>query len=172
VLTIRLQRRGRKGNAHFRVIVQEHQYSPTSGKVVKYLGSYNPHTKDLVLDKESTEKYLSNGAQPSDRAIKIFKKNDVKLPKWVQQSEARKRAIKDVEKLRKNRPKEPKEEVAEAPVEDKADDAPAKEESQDKTEVTASEVSPSEMPAEVTEEKPKEPKEEVAEAPVEDTPEA
>jgi small subunit ribosomal protein S16 len=40
-----MQRTGRRGHAMFRVIVQDSHRSPTSGKVVAFLGSYDPHTK-------------------------------------------------------------------------------------------------------------------------------
>ncbi|MGB4967456.1 MAG: 30S ribosomal protein S16, partial [Candidatus Saccharimonadales bacterium] len=67
MLVIRLQRTGRKGHAQFRVVVQDSRRTPTSGKIVAQVGTYNPHTKEIVLDKERTQTYLNNGAQPSER---------------------------------------------------------------------------------------------------------
>jgi len=52
----------------FRVVVQDSRVTPTSGKVVAFLGSYDPHAKTAVLDKEKAATFLKNGAQPSDRA--------------------------------------------------------------------------------------------------------
>ena len=46
MLAIRLQRLGRKAYPVYRVAVQEAQRHPSSGRVVAYVGSYNPHTKD------------------------------------------------------------------------------------------------------------------------------
>lgn len=130
MLTIRLKRQGRKGKAHYRVIVQEHQYSPKSGKVVKFLGSYDPHTKELNIDKEIAETYLNNGAQPSNRVARLFKNEGVKLPKWVKITDKSEKTTKNPEKLRKNQPAESKEEK---PAEESSEsvatnDEPAKDE--------------------------------------------
>ena len=124
MLAIRLQRTGRKGNAQYRVIVQEAQRTPTSGRVVYRLGSYDPHAKTFAVDKEKAEFYLGHGAQPSDRIARLFKNNGVKLPDWVKISEPIKRTVRNPEKLRKNQPKVEK--TAEAPAES---EAPAAEES-------------------------------------------
>ena len=83
MLSIRLQRTGRKGLAHFRLIVQDSHRTPTSGRVVANLGHYNPHTKEHGIDLKLAEKYLSNGAQPSSRVIKLLTDNGLKMPSWV-----------------------------------------------------------------------------------------
>ena len=148
MLAIRLQRTGRKGNAQYRVIVQEAQRTPTSGRVVYRLGSFDPHAKTFAVDKEKAEFYLGHGAQPSDRVARLFKSNGVKLPDWVKISEPIKRTVRNPEKLRKNQPKIEK--PADEPVEP----------------TTESEVPASEEPAE-TEVATAEPPEVVAEAPEE-----
>ena len=53
MLAIRMQRTGRKGHAMFRMVVQDSRQTPTSGRVVATLGSYDPHTKTSTLNKES-----------------------------------------------------------------------------------------------------------------------
>ncbi|HUD07147.1 MAG TPA: 30S ribosomal protein S16 [Candidatus Saccharimonadales bacterium] len=106
MLAIRLQRTGRSGHAQFRMIVQDSRRTPTSGKVVAFLGSYDPHSKVGNIDKEKAEFYLKNGAQPSTRTAVLLKNEGVKLPKWVVIPEPKKRSIKNVDKLRKNRPAE------------------------------------------------------------------
>lgn len=117
MLAIRLQRLGRSGYPTYRVAVQESRRHPSSGRVVAYVGSYNPHTKETKLDTEKIELYLSNGAQPTPRVAKILKENKVKLPEWVKFKSAKTSVTKNAEKLRKNQPKE---EAApeEAPVEE------------------------------------------------------
>lgn len=138
MLAIRLQRIGRSGHAQYRVVVQDSRLSPKSGRVVAYLGSYNPHSKVLNLDKEKAEAYLNNGAQPSDRLARLLKQEGVKLPKWVSLAEPKKRQIRNADKLRRNRPpeeaapaepaaEETPEENAEAPAEAPAVEAPATE---------------------------------------------
>src|SRR5438045_12350 len=106
MLSIRMQRTGRKGHAMFRVVVQESRLTPTSGKVVALLGSYDPHAKVATLDKEKAAKYLGNGAQPSDRAARLLQAEGIKLPSWVKSVENKTGKIRNPEKLRKNLPKE------------------------------------------------------------------
>lgn len=131
MLAIRMQRTGRKGYPMYRVIVQEAHRQPTSGKVVANLGSYNPHTKVSTLDKEKAATYLKNGAQPSDRVVKLLQAEKVALPEWVKVTSAKKqKSIKNAEKLRRNQPKDEVpaaqgEPVESAPAAPEADVTPA-----------------------------------------------
>ena len=106
MLAIRLQRNGRKGLPLYRIVVQEAQRHPLSGRIVAEVGSYNPHTKATVLDKNAVEKYLGNGAQPSTRVVRILTKEGVKMPKWVKAMPEKHSTAKHAEKLRKNQPKD------------------------------------------------------------------
>lgn len=107
MLAIRLQRLGRKGYPVYRLAVQEAQRHPSSGRVVAYVGSYNPHTKEANVQVEVAQKYLDNGAQPTPRVAKLLDAAGVKLPKWVVKVDATKqKSVKNAEKLRKNQPKE------------------------------------------------------------------
>jgi len=125
MLAIRLQRLGRKGYPVYRLAVQESQRHPSSGRVVAYVGSYNPHTKEANVQVEAAQKYLDNGAQPTPRVVKLLKDAGVKLPKWVKEPETGKqKSIKNTEKLRKNQPKE---EISEVTEETPAEEAPAQE---------------------------------------------
>src|SRR5215469_9441263 len=115
MLAIRMQRTGRKGHAMFRVVVQDSRRTPSSGKFVALLGNYDPHAKVMSLKKDRAQFYLEHGAQPSDRVVRLFEQEGVKLPSWVQRSAAKQGTIRNPEKLRKNRPAE--EVSAEEPVE-------------------------------------------------------
>lgn len=106
MLAIRMQRTGRKGHAMFRVVVQESRLTPTSGKVVKVLGNYDPHAKVAVLDKEKASFYLEHGAQPSERVARLLKGEGVKLPEWVKSAADKTGKLRNPEKLRKHQPKE------------------------------------------------------------------
>ena len=106
MLAIRLQRLGRKALPVYRLAVQESQRHPSSGRVVAYVGSYNPHTKETRIDTEKVAYYLGNGAQPTPRVVRILKDQKVELPSWVKEPSAKKATIKNAEKLRKNQPKE------------------------------------------------------------------
>jgi small subunit ribosomal protein S16 len=112
MLAIRLQRVGRKGYATYRLAVQEAQRHPSSGRVVAYVGSYNPHTKEATVQVELAQKYLDNGAQPTPRVVKLLATAGVKLPVWVKKAEAKSKTIRNADKLRKNQPKEEVAEVA------------------------------------------------------------
>lgn len=118
MLAIRLQRLGRKGHPVYRLAVQEAQRHPSSGRVVAYVGSYNPHTKEAKVQNELAQKYLDNGAQPTPRVVRLLKDAGVKLPSWVKEPTPKKKAIKSPEKLRKNQPKE---ESTESPAEESAE---------------------------------------------------
>lgn len=127
MLAIRLQRTGRSGYAQFRVIVQDSRFHPTRGKIVSYLGAYDPHTKTTTLDKEAAKKYLDSGAQPSPRVASLLKKEGVKLPAWVTPSVPQKRAVRNPAKRRSTRPPEEKapEPLSEAAEPEAAAEAPA-----------------------------------------------
>lgn len=118
MLAIRMQRTGRKGHAMFRMVVQESRLTPTSGKVVAYLGSYDPHTKQLSLDKDKAEYYLEHGARPTPRVVGIFQTEKVKLPKWVNEAKPKTRSVRHPEKRRSTAPKE---EINESAPEPKAE---------------------------------------------------
>jgi small subunit ribosomal protein S16 len=165
MLAIRLQRTGRHGHAQFRMIVQDSRFSPKSGRVVAYLGNYDPHTKVATIDTDKAASFLSNGAQPSDRAAKLLKKEGVKLPNWVKLDEPKKRGIRHPEKLRANRPPEavPAEPAVETPAEEPQAEAetaePTESSEEPVTETNEAENKPAEQPeSETTEEKPSEPK--------------
>lgn len=99
-----MQRTGRKGHAMFRIIVQESRLTPTSGKLVAQLGSYDPHTKTIILDKEKAAFYLEHGAQPSDRVARLLKNNGVKLPSWVKLQDDKERKVRNSDKRRSTAP--------------------------------------------------------------------
>lgn len=74
MLKIRLSRVGRKHVAKYRVVLTDHRQSAKHG-FIKILGSYDPHTKTLVMDQAEADKYIATGAQYSDTLAKIIAKN-------------------------------------------------------------------------------------------------
>ena len=123
MLAIRMQRNGRTHYPTYRIIVQEAQRHPLSGRVVAEVGNYNPNTKQTTLDKEKVEFYLKNGAQPSTRVARILKANKIKLPAWVKDAPKKQASPKHADKLRKNQPKEAPAEEAPAAEETAATEA-------------------------------------------------
>lgn len=124
MLVIRMQRTGRKGHAQFRVVVQDSRRTPTSGKVVALLGSYNPHTKTAQVDKEKAAFYLEHGAQPSDRVARLLQSEGLTLPAWVKLAAQKQRAVRNAEKRRSTTPQEESASEAEAPAAE-AEETPA-----------------------------------------------
>ncbi len=129
-----MQRLGRKGHPTYRVVVQDSRLSPTSGKYVALLGSYDPHTKQSSLAKDRAKFYLEHGAQPSDRVVRLFKAEKIALPKWVKEPTKQERKVRNPEKLRRNRPAEeaetssPAEPTEETKGEEVAENKPANDE--------------------------------------------
>jgi small subunit ribosomal protein S16 len=99
----------------YRLAVQESRRHPSSGAVISYIGSYDPHTKVAKIQVETAQKFLDNGAQPSPRVIKLLKDAGVKMPKWVKSPADKTSVIRHADKLRKNQP------AAEVAVEEAAE---------------------------------------------------
>lgn len=105
MLAIRMQRTGRKGHAMFRVVVQDSRRTPTSGRVVAQIGSYDPHAKTVNLQKDKATFYLEHGAQPSARVVKLLSGEGVALPNWVKQvATGKSRTTRNPDKRRSTRP--------------------------------------------------------------------
>jgi len=156
MLAIRLQRTGRSGHAQFRMIVQDSRFSPKRGRIVAYLGSYDPHTKSASINSQEAAKYLENGAQPSDSAARLLQKEGVKLPAWVKLEGQKQRTVRNPEKRRSTVPAAP-----EAPIE--APTEPAVEKAAEEP-VTEQPVAQDNAPEPIAEE-PAEAKEEASETP-------
>lgn len=64
MIKLRLQRRGKKNYATYRVVAAD-QHAPIQGKFLADLGSYNPHTKAFLVKADLVSTWMSKGAQPS-----------------------------------------------------------------------------------------------------------
>jgi small subunit ribosomal protein S16 len=65
MVKIRLTRTGRKHLASYRIVISPAREKRES-KFIEHVGSYSPHTKELTLNKERVEYWLSQGAQPTE----------------------------------------------------------------------------------------------------------
>ncbi|HSX14683.1 MAG TPA: 30S ribosomal protein S16 [Candidatus Saccharimonadales bacterium] len=83
MLVIRLARTGRKKYPTYRIVAADSRRAAI-GKFVMILGHYNPHTKELVIKKDETTKFINNGAQPSNAVIKLLQQEKIVVPEWVQ----------------------------------------------------------------------------------------
>ena len=73
MVKIRLQRVGKKKAPFYHVVVADSR-SPRDGKIVEKIGTYNPMTNPatIVLDNEKVEKWIKNGAKPTDTVKKLI----------------------------------------------------------------------------------------------------
>ena len=65
MLAIRFNRTGKRNQAHFRVVLQEHTVAPGK-RHIEILGSYDPHKKTTILKKDRILYWIGQGAQVSD----------------------------------------------------------------------------------------------------------
>ena len=72
MLTIRLQRVGRKNDPNFRMVLVEKKRAPKSGAYLEVLGSYNPKTKKIELKNDRIKRWLMQGAQLSATAHNLL----------------------------------------------------------------------------------------------------
>jgi small subunit ribosomal protein S16 len=75
---IRLKRMGAKKAPFYRVIVADER-SPRDGKFIDEIGYYNPlrEPAEIKIDAEKAEKWLNNGAQPTETVKSILKKSGI-----------------------------------------------------------------------------------------------
>ena len=75
---LRLKRMGKKGKPFYRIVAADSRY-PRDGRIIESIGTYNPTTNpaEVVLNAEAAEKWLKNGAQPSDTVRNILSKHGV-----------------------------------------------------------------------------------------------
>jgi small subunit ribosomal protein S16 len=80
VVTIRLQRRGRKKLPVYKIVVANSR-SPRDGRFIEGLGQYLPlsHPATITLDEERALYWLTVGAQPSDTVRSLFSSEGVML---------------------------------------------------------------------------------------------
>jgi small subunit ribosomal protein S16 len=106
MLVLRLQRTGRKNLPTYRIVAAE-KARPVKGKFLEVIGHYLPaqKTKDIKVDTERVQHWISKGAIPSDTLARLLTRSGMKgMEKYM-------------EKYTKQRSKK-------EPVEEKASPAP------------------------------------------------
>jgi len=75
MVKIRLQRVGKKKAPFYHIVVADSK-SPRDGKIIEQIGTYNPMVEpsEVVLDKEKVEKWIKNGAKPTDTVKRLIEK--------------------------------------------------------------------------------------------------
>ncbi len=67
-------RMGKKKQPTYRVVAADAR-SPRDGRFIEIVGIYNPRTEpsEITIDNAKAVRWLRNGAQPSDRVVKLLK---------------------------------------------------------------------------------------------------
>ncbi len=75
---IRLKRMGAKKSPFYRVVVADSRY-PRDGRFIEEIGTYNPMVEPAAvnIDAEKAQKWLKNGAQPTDTVKVLLKKSGI-----------------------------------------------------------------------------------------------
>ena len=75
MVKIRLQRAGKKKAPFYHIVVADSK-SPRDGKIIELLGTYDPMTEPstIKLDMKKVEKWLKNGAKPTDTVKTLIEK--------------------------------------------------------------------------------------------------
>ncbi|MBE6775645.1 MAG: 30S ribosomal protein S16 [Clostridia bacterium] len=75
---IRLRRMGAKKAPFYRVVVADSRY-PRDGRFIEEIGYYNPMKEpaEIKIDAEKAQKWIANGAQPTDTVKALLKKSDI-----------------------------------------------------------------------------------------------
>lgn len=76
MVKIRLQRFGAKKRPFYRVVASDSRRA-RDGKFLEILGTYDPLTGEVKIDKEQATKWLENGAQPTDTVRGLLKKEEI-----------------------------------------------------------------------------------------------
>lgn len=73
---LRLTRIGAKKNPYYRVVVADSRF-PRDGRFIEILGTYNPMVDpaEIKIDAEKAQKWIKNGAQPTDTVKALLKKS-------------------------------------------------------------------------------------------------
>ena len=75
---IRLRRMGAKKAPFYRVVVEDSR-SPRDGRFIEEVGFYDPMKEpvEIKLDAEKIQKWIGNGAQPTDTVRALLVKSGV-----------------------------------------------------------------------------------------------
>ena len=78
MVKIRLKRIGAHKRPFYRVVVADSR-TPRDGRFIEEIGTYNPlkDPAEIKIDVEAAQKWISNGAQPTDTVRSLLRKNGI-----------------------------------------------------------------------------------------------
>ena len=143
MLAIKLSKTGKTNKKMFRLIISEKGRDPY-GNVLEILGSYNPHSKELITKDERIKYWLGKGAQMTATINNLLVGKNIIEGKKVVASKAGSKSEKRTAQIKaKDDKKKTAEAAANTPKEEvKTEEAPAEE-------VVAEEVAAPEAEAKV-----------------------
>ena len=76
MVKIRLKRMGAHKKPFYRVVVADSR-TPRNGKFIEEIGTYDPlkDPSEIIIDNEAAQRWLDNGAQPTDTVRALLKKS-------------------------------------------------------------------------------------------------
>ncbi len=128
MLSIRLRRTGKKARPTFRVIVLDNKKDPW-GNFLENLGTYNPRTKETLLNVEHIKEWLAKGAQPSKTVHNLLITQGI--------TENKKVGVSRISKKRKEKLAEKEKEKIDKAAEAKKAESPEVQPEEPKTEAKA-----------------------------------
>lgn len=73
MVRIRLSRRGKKKRPFYRIVVTDIR-TKRDGSPIEEIGTYDPLSKNLKIDKEKAELWIKKGAKPTATVVSLLKK--------------------------------------------------------------------------------------------------
>ena len=73
MVRIRLLRKGKNKKPFYRIVVTD-QKTRRDGSPIEQLGTYDPISKKLILNKEKAESWIKLGAKPTETVLSLLKK--------------------------------------------------------------------------------------------------
>ncbi|OGM30218.1 30S ribosomal protein S16 [Candidatus Woesebacteria bacterium RIFCSPHIGHO2_01_FULL_44_10] len=71
MVRIRLARLGKRNDPFYRIVAIE-KHKKNKGKFLEIIGHWFPKTGETKIDKKLYEKWLSQGAKPSEKVIQLI----------------------------------------------------------------------------------------------------
>ena len=72
MVKIRLKRMGRKKVPIYKIVVSDER-AKRDGRAIDIIGTYNPKSKEIKVDRQKVDEWLKKGAQPTERVSAILK---------------------------------------------------------------------------------------------------
>jgi small subunit ribosomal protein S16 len=124
MLAIKLSQTGKTNKKMFRLIISEKSRDPY-GRVLENLGSYNPHTKELIAKAERVNYWISQGAQMTATVNNLLVGQKIISGDKVTASKAKKASEKRLGQIKAKEEKKAAAQAPAAPAEEAPVEAPA-----------------------------------------------